>query len=227
MSNTRHAILLAILVAFTAAAFAPTVSAQYEHEYAPIEEKEIEYRNWEYENAAGEGKTDLREFAEDKKLVLVFYFSPWCHASKFQTPVTQKLYEEYKDLGLGVIGVSMYDSVDALRREIKLRMVTFPVVVETTELSARKTSQHFKYRVETGDIRKWGTPWNIFLEPSKLATEGKILTRKAFVVNGELREEEAEAFIRERLGLPPIEKPAGKVSAAKSATFEECPAGDN
>ena len=209
--------------------FAASIPAfgQYEHEYAPIEEKQIEFRNWNYENASGEGKTDLREFAKDKKLVLVFYFSPWCHASKFQTPVTQRLYEDYKDEGLGVIGVSMYDSIDALRREIKLRMISFPVVVETTELSARKTSQHFKYRVATGDNRKWGTPWNIFLEPSKLTEKGDLLAEKAFVVNGELREEEAEAFIRERLGLPPLSKPKGTAAAAKEKPIAECPAEDN
>lgn len=228
MMNLKHPpIRLTILLFALLFSSAVTAVGQYEHEYAPIEEKEIEYKNWNYENASGEGKTDLRGFAADKKLVLVFYFSPWCHASKFQTPITQRLYEDYKDKGLGVIGVSMYDSVESLRREIKLRMITFPVVVENTELSARKTSQHFKYRVATGDNRKWGTPWNIFLEPAKLREKGDVLTEKTYVVNGELREEEAEAFIRERLGLPPLEKPKAIVSAAKTSPIEECPADDN
>lgn len=182
--------------------FASSGLAQHrDHEYSDIELKDIEYRNWTYPNGDGEGKTELRDYLKGKKLVMVFYFAPWCHSSKYQSPVTQELYEKYKDSGFGVIGVSMYDTEEALTRELERRKFTFPVVVESTQLSARKTSQHFKYRWSTGDYRKWGTPWNIFLIPSELKTKGDVLTEKAWVVNGEIRKEQAEEFIRDRLGL--------------------------
>ncbi|MCO6512449.1 MAG: TlpA family protein disulfide reductase [Aridibacter famidurans] len=176
-------------------------SQERDHEYADIELKDIEYKNWTYPNGDGEGKTELRDYLKGKKLVMVFYFAPWCHSSKYQSPITQELYEKYKDAGFGVIGVSMYDTEEALTRELERRKFTFPVVVESTQLSARKTSQHFKYRWSTGDYRKWGTPWNIFLTPSELKTKGDVLTEKAWVVNGEIRKEQAEEFIRDRLGL--------------------------
>jgi len=200
---------------------ASSVAAFGQHEYAPIEKKEIEYKDWTYRNV-DEGDTNLREFVKGKKLVLVFYFAPWCHSSRYQAPVNQRLYEKYADEGLGIIGISMYDTVDALRYELKTRSLTFPVVVESTALSARKTSQHYKYRWSTGDHRKWGTPWNIFLVPSELADNGEVLTESAFVANGELREEEAEAFIRKGLGLPPIEKGDQTAARKKEVVFEEC-----
>lgn len=198
-----------------------SLAAFGQHEYAPIEKKEIEYRDWTYRNV-DDGETNLREFAKDKKLVLVFYFAPWCHSSRYQAPVNQKLYEKYAGEGLGIIGISMYDTVEALRYELKTRDLTFPVVIESTALSARKTSQHYKYRWSTGDHRKWGTPWNIFLDPSELADDGEVLTESAFVANGELREEEAEAFIRKRLGLPSMEKGDQTAAQKRELVFEEC-----
>lgn len=174
-----------------------------DHEYSDIELKKIEYKNWTYPNARSEGKTELRDYLNGKKLVLVFYLAPWCHSSKYQSPVTQALYDKYKDAGLGVIGVSMYGSKESLLRELENRKLTFPVVIESTELSARKTSQHFNYRWSTGDYRKWGTPWNIFLIPSEVRPDGDLLTDEAYVANGELREEQAEDFIREKLRLDP------------------------
>ena len=47
----------------------------------------------------------------------------------------------------------------------------------------------------TGDTRNWGSPWNIFLEPATLAKTGDVLTEKAWVVNGELIEDEVDKFI--------------------------------
>ncbi|HKR00611.1 MAG TPA: hypothetical protein VJT09_08050, partial [Pyrinomonadaceae bacterium] len=64
---------------------------------------------------------------------------------------------------------------------------------------------HYNYRQATGDARRWGSPYNIFLEPAKLNKSGDVLTEKAWVVNGELIEEDVDKFIRERLGLDKTE----------------------
>jgi thiol-disulfide isomerase/thioredoxin len=199
-----------------------------QHEYAPIEQKEIEYKDWTYKNAIADGKTNLRDFIKGKKLVLVFYFAPWCHSSRFEAPVLEKFQAKYSDKGFGIIGVSNYDTVEAIRYELKTRNLTFPVVVETTKLTARETSQHYKYRWSTGDHRKWGTPWNIFLIPDELNGSGDVLTEKTFVANGELVEFEAETFIRERLGLPTLEETpnADAPDKGKDKAIEECKTGD-
>lgn len=189
--------------------FAVGAFAQHDHEYAPLTEKEIHYQNWTYQNVLTNQKINLREFAGDKKLVMVFYFAPWCHSSNFQAPVTQKLYEKYKDHGFAVIGVSLYGSVARVEDTMDRRGIEFTVVSESESTKDRKTSLHYKYRQKTGDYRKWGTPWNIFLVPDELESEGDILTRTAIVVNGEIREKEAEKFIRLKLGLP-TEDPKAK-----------------
>lgn len=208
-------VLLLLVLSLAASAFS-------QHEYAPIQRKQIEYKDWTYKNASGEGKTNLRDFAKGKKLVLVFYFAPWCHSSRYEAPVLQRFYDEYTKYGLGIIGISNYGSEDSLRYELKSRKLTFPVVVETTDLSARETSQHYKYRWSTGDHRKWGTPWNIFLFPADLESKGSVVTQNAFVANGELVEDEAEKFIREHLGLPPLAPSSEKKAKKKEEVFEEC-----
>ena len=51
-----------------------------------------------------------------------------------------------------------------------------------------------------GNKRNWGSPWNIFLEPAKLSASGEVLTEKAWVVNGELIEDEVDKFIASKVG---------------------------
>lgn len=203
--------------------FAFALTALSQHEYADLTEKEIKYKDWTYENAVTEEDVNLREYTKDKKLVMVFYFAPWCHSSNYQLPITQKLYEKYKDQGFGVIGVSLYAEIYKTREKLASENVTFPVVIETTS-KFRKESQHYKYRTKTGDDRKWGTPYNVFLIPAELKTKGDTLTKKTIVVNGEIREEEAEKYIREQLGLSAEE--TNKTAKTKSAKNEIEPCDD-
>ena len=176
-------------------------SAYGQHEYAPFTEKKIKYQDWTYKNIVTNKDINLREFTKDKKLVMVFYFAPWCHSSNYQAPVTQKLYQKYKDKGFAVIGVSLYGSLEKVQETVDKRGIEFPVVSESFSKFDRKESLHYKYRKKTGDNRKWGTPYNVFLVPNELNETGDLLTKKTFVVNGEIVEKEAEKFIRERLGL--------------------------
>lgn len=192
-----------LILAFAIAAF----SQETDHEYADIVQKDLKYKNWTYKNVLTDEEVNLREFAKDKKLVMVFYFAPWCHSSEYQMPVTQRLYEKYKDQGLAVIGVSLYAEEYQVNQKLEEEKVTFPVVVETTS-KFRTETQHYKYRTETDDTRKWGTPWNVFLIQKELKQKGDVLTKKPYIVNGEIREDEAEKFIREKLGLPAEEKTA-------------------
>jgi thiol-disulfide isomerase/thioredoxin len=193
-------LLLAILLlSFT------FVSAQ--HEFAPVLEKEIAYKDWTYKSVMDGKETNLRDFTKGKKLVMVVYFAPWCPNWKLEAPVAQRLYEKYKANGFDVIGVGEYDPVASMKTSIETLKITFPVVYEraTTDAKdrtdAKQKTLHYAYRTTTGDTRNWGSPWNIFLIPSQMKKKGDTLTEKTFVVNGELMEAETEAFIREKLGL--------------------------
>ncbi|MEZ5346439.1 MAG: TlpA disulfide reductase family protein [Pyrinomonadaceae bacterium] len=173
------------------------------HEYAPLLEKDLTYENWEYKDVKTNQKIDLREFAADKKLVMVVYFAPWCHNSNYQAPVIKKLYDKYKHEGFAVIGVGLYAS-SARIEDTKDRLeLDFPVVTDSSSTKDREKTLHYKYRIAVGDTRKWGTPWNLFFDPQEISGDRDVITTKPVIVNGEVRLQEAEYFIRKKLGLPP------------------------
>ena len=195
-------ILAIILFSFT------YVSAQ--NEQAPLQEKEFKYKNWTYKSVRDEKQVNLREFAKGKKLVLVVYFASWCPNWKHEAPFAQKLYEKYKNQGLDVIGVSEYDTVEATKKDLENKGVTFPVVFESDSRDAKQKTPHYEYRKAVSDTRNWGSPWNVIFKPQSMKKDGDILIEKAFIANGELIETEAEKFIREQLGLKPEDTTAKK-----------------
>ncbi|HEX8638176.1 MAG TPA: TlpA disulfide reductase family protein, partial [Pyrinomonadaceae bacterium] len=166
------------------------VSAQTEQ--APIQQKELSYKNWTYKSVRGDGELNLRDFAKNKKLVMVVYFAPWCPNWKHEAPFAQKMYEKYRASGFDVVGVGEYDAIEAMKTNLDALKITFPVVYESDSRDAKQKTLHYEYRKAVGDARGWGSPWNIFLEPNKLEKKGDVLLSKAHVVNGELIEAEAE-----------------------------------
>ena len=133
---------------------------------------------------------------------MVVYFAPWCPNWKHDAPMVQELYDKYKANGLEVIAVGEYDPVAAMKTNLDDLKITFPAVYESDARASRETTSHFAQRHETGDPRKWGSPWYVFLETATLEKKGDVLARKANVVNGELIHSEGEKFIRAKLGLP-------------------------
>ena len=195
------------------------VFASAQTEQAPIQEKELSYKNWTYKNVRGDGEINLRDFTKNKKLVMVVYFAPWCPNWKHEAPFAQKMYEKYKANGFEVIGVGEYDTVEKMKTNLDALKITFPAVYESDSTAAKQKTLHYEYRKSVGDTRGWGSPWNIFLEPARLEKKGDVLLKKAFIVNGELIEPEAEKFIREKLGLIADDK---KSQTAENKSIEAC-----
>jgi thiol-disulfide isomerase/thioredoxin len=191
--------LLSLIFAFTSL----TALAQGNHEYAPLEEKTVNYKDWTFNNLADGKPVNLRSFAKNKRLVLVVYYAPWCPNWRNEAPVAASLYEKYKAQGLDVIAVSEYATRADSQAFFGAAGAPYMVVSESESREDRDKTSHYGYRQTTGDTRRWGSPYNIFLEPSKLNKTGDVLTEKAWVVNGELIEADVEKFIRERLGLKP------------------------
>lgn len=189
------------------------ISAQAQHEYSPLEEKTVNYKNWTLTGLSDDKQVDLRELVAGKKLVMVVYFAPWCGNWKFEAPIAAKLYEKYKDKGFTVIGVSEYGSRDDVKAFFGASGPPYPVVSESETRDDKQKTPHYAYRQLTGDRRNWGSPWNIFLEPAKLAKTGDVLTEKAWVVNGELIEQDVDKWIGERL------------NATTAAAIEPCKEG--
>jgi thiol-disulfide isomerase/thioredoxin len=189
------------IVVFSLVALLP-VAAQAQHEYSPLEEKTVNYKNWTLTGLTDDKPVDLRSLMAGKKLVMVVYFAPWCGNWRFEAPVAAKLYEKYKAQGFQVIGVSEYGSRDEVKTFFGPGGPPYPVVTESETRDDKQKTPHYGYRQLTGDRRNWGSPWNIFLEPAKAAKSGDVLAEKAWVVNGELIEEDIDKFIGERLTAP-------------------------
>lgn len=185
-------------LAFCLIALVP-LGARAQHEYSPLEEKTVNYKNWTLTGLKDNQPVDLRSLVAGKKLVMVVYFAPWCGNWRFEAPIAAKLYEKYKAQGFEVIGVSEYASRDDVKAFFGPAGPPFTVVSESEAREDKQKTAHFGYRQLTGDTRNWGSPWNIFLDPAKLAKTGEVLTEKAWVVNGELIEEDVDKFIAERL----------------------------
>lgn len=183
-----------------ALALVPTATyAQDGHEYSPLVEKTVNYKTWTLKDLKDDRAVDLRSLVQGKKLVMVVYFAPWCPNWRNEAPVAARLYEKYKDQGFAVIGVSEYGSRDDVRNFFAPTGSPYPVVSESESREDRATTAHYGYRQATGDTRKWGSPYNVFLEPAALAKSGDVLTEKAWVVNGELIEADVDKFIADKL----------------------------
>ena len=194
--------------------------AYAQNEQAPILEKDIEYKNWKLKRVRGGEAVNIREYAAGKKLVMVVYFAPWCGNWKHDAPMLQKLYEKYREQGLGIVAVGEYDPVTAMQTNLDALKITFPAVYESENRTEKQNTLHYAYRRSTGDTRNWGSPWYIFLTPSTMESAGDTLTKRAFVINGEMIESEGEKFIRERLGLTATASPNSAIAAKEIEACE-------
>ena len=192
-----------------------------QNEQSPLVEKEIQYKNWTYKDSRTGKDINLRNYAKGKKLVAVVYYAPWCPNWRHDAPMVERLYEQYKDKGFAVIGVSEYDTVDAAKANLESLKITFPSVAESTDRGDKQKTSHYEYRRSTGDARGWGSPWYIFLMPSAIEKKGDLVTKKTFVINGEMIESEGEKFIREKLGLPAMETKSPK-ALSTTGKVEPC-----
>jgi thiol-disulfide isomerase/thioredoxin len=181
--------------------------AQDGHEYSPLVEKTVNYKNWTLNELVSNKPVDLRSLMQGKKLVMVLYFAPWCPNWRYEAPVAAKLYDKYKSQGFEIIGVGEYGTRNDVKSFFGANGPPYPVVVESESRDDRDKTPHYAYRQLTGDTRKWGSPWNIFLDPAKCNSTGEVLTEKAWVVNGELIEAEVDKFIQTRLAANAVITP--------------------
>jgi thiol-disulfide isomerase/thioredoxin len=202
---------LLIALAVLAFVISPSIArAQASHEYSPLIETTVNYENWTLPSVTTAKQEDLRNLMAGKKLVMIVYFAPWCGNWKNEAPIAAKLYDKYKAQGFQVIGVSEYAMKDDVVSYFGKDGPPYPVVIESDSRELKEKTPHYAYRQLTGDKRNWGSPWNIFLEPGKVNAKGVVLTEKAWVVNGELIEDEVDKFI------------ASKVGAATATVIQPC-----
>jgi peroxiredoxin len=188
-------LICAALGVFAGGAWA--VFAGQDHEYTEIKATTLAIDDARFKLVDGSGEISLKEFIKGKKLVLIYYFAPWCDNSNYEAPFLAKLYDKYASTGLDILGVSNYAPVDEIRSYVEKYGITYTVVFDTTKKDddSRMASQHYKLRQSAGDTRKWGTPFSLFIVAGR--------TDKVYVAAGELIADKAEKFIEEMLKAAP------------------------
>jgi len=181
---------------------APSSGATFndEPESAPIVERQLEVADFTLKTTDGRA-FNLREYAQDKPLVIVAYVAGWCPNSNRNGHILKRLYDKYHQRGLGVVVVMEYSDPSEIRIHINRIGIDYPVVVETSRQGQRKDSQHYKYRRQADDRRKWGTPFYVLIDSRDMerAAASPVLAHHVWTVSGEMVESEAEAFIDNHL----------------------------
>src|SRR3982750_5015212 len=122
----RLTLIFSILFAATVMSF-----AQNGHEYSPLVEKTVNYKDWTLNDLASNKPTDLRSLMTGKKLVMVLYFAPWCPNWKNEAPVAAGFYEKHKAQGFEIVGVSEYGPRDDVKNFFGPTGAPYPIVTES------------------------------------------------------------------------------------------------
>ena len=74
-----------------------------------------------------EGETvKLSDFISKNKVTLIDFWASWCGPCRAEMPNVVKAYNEYKNKGFGIVGVSLDNSADAWKKAIKDLNITWP-----------------------------------------------------------------------------------------------------
>jgi peroxiredoxin len=158
-----------------------------EPEPAPLVERQMEVFDFTLKTTAGR-EFNLREYAQDKRLVIVAYVAGWCPNSNRNGHVLKRLYDKYYKRGLGVVVVMEYSDASEISIHMNRIGIDYPVVIETSRQGQRKDSQHYRYRRKADDKRKWGTPFYVLIDTRDIeaAAPRQPLARRVWTVSGEI-----------------------------------------
>ena len=140
-----------ILIAFVLIVSTAALHGQGNHEYSPLVEKTVNYKNWTLNDLANNKPTALRSLMTGKKLVMVLYFAPWCPNWRNEAPVAASLYDKYKSQGFEIVAVSEYGPRDDVKNFFGPNGAPYPVVTESESRDDRDKTPHYSYRQLTGD----------------------------------------------------------------------------
>jgi thiol-disulfide isomerase/thioredoxin len=97
------------------------------------------------------------------KVAIVNFWATWCGPCKTEIPDFVKLYAEYKDKGLVIVGISIDDSAEQLQAFMKEYKMNYPVVqmtpdVETAWGTVLRLSDVVHRRARRVDLHQ--APWS-------------------------------------------------------------------
>src|SRR5258707_15358522 len=151
-SNAMKKFLILLFVLM----IAPAALRAQSHEYSPLQEKKVNYKNGKLNDLASNQPVQLRSLMQGKKLVMVLYFAPWCPNWKNEAPVAASLYAKYKSQGFEIVGVSEYGTRDDVKAYFGPAGPPYPVVSESESREDRdKTPRSEERRVGKECRSRW------------------------------------------------------------------------
>lgn len=68
------------------------------------------------------------------KVIILDFWATWCPPCRAEIPDFISLYNEYKDRGLVIIGISVDDSIEPVKKFIQQNNVNYPVVMGNSKV---------------------------------------------------------------------------------------------
>jgi cytochrome c biogenesis protein CcmG/thiol:disulfide interchange protein DsbE len=78
-----------------------------------------------------DGKTWKLSDLKGKKIVMIDFWATWCNICKREMPILEKVYQEYRGKGVEFFGVALDENIAAVKKVVKDKGVTYPVLVDT------------------------------------------------------------------------------------------------
>jgi peroxiredoxin len=101
----------------------------------------------------------LSDYVGKGRYVWAEFWGSTCQPCLTQIPKLNSIYEKYKERGLTVLGIAVYEDAEKTRRAIKKHGITYPQLLNTQKQAS------IKYGI-------LGTPYSILFAP-----DGTILAR--------------------------------------------------
>ncbi|MBD5353218.1 MAG: TlpA family protein disulfide reductase [Bacteroides sp.] len=104
----------------------------------------------------------LSEFITPGRYTIVDFWASWCQPCRQEIPGLVEIYKQYNDAGIDVIGVAVWDDIEATDKAVKELGIPYPVITMPKEAS----------RAVTDAYGIMGIPCILMIDPA-----GKIVAR--------------------------------------------------
>ena len=119
----------------------------------------------------------VKNHAQGDNILILSYIAEWCKNCHYDAPQAEKIYSEFKALGLEIAVIMEYSTMEGAMNFINKYKLSMPVYfgrVHGKEESKRHLADHYALRKALADERGWGTPFHIIIEKGNLEKVGFI-----------------------------------------------------